>query len=50
MTTQRTSEVDCRESTIEAECGDRKGVEFLDWYDRMLVQTFPASDALPLWD
>jgi hypothetical protein len=21
----------------------------LDWYDRLLTQTFPASDALPLW-
>lgn len=21
----------------------------LDWYDRFLTQTFPASDALPLW-
>ena len=22
----------------------------LDWYDLMLLQTFPASDALPLWN
>lgn len=21
----------------------------LDWYDRFLTQTFPASDALQLW-
>lgn len=21
----------------------------LDWYDRLLTQTFPASDALQLW-
>lgn len=23
--------------------------EGLDWYDRLLAQTFPASDSLPLW-
>lgn len=29
---------------------DEKGSdEGLDWYDRLLVETFPASDSLPLW-
>lgn len=27
-----------------------QGDDGLDWYDRLLAQTFPASDPLPLWE
>lgn len=49
MSTQIAREVDAPEKTIEAESGQSAQAETVDWYDLWIIQTFPASDALPLW-
>jgi len=39
-------------TVVSSERTDTADVESdrgLDWYDLLLTQTFPASDALPLW-
>jgi len=36
--------------STEDDFADCSSGESLDWYDEMLIQTFPSSDALPLWD
>lgn len=46
---ERPERVNCLVGTSEADYSERVRAEPLDWYDLMLIQTFPASDALPLW-
>jgi len=45
-TTVTSSERTDTERTNSEEIESERG---LDWYDLLLTQTFPASDALPLW-
>lgn len=49
QSTQGTKDMGSLRRTGEADARDSASAEGLDWYDLMLTQTFPASDALPLW-